>query len=76
MYTKRAIVVNMVMKSGKRCSATFDRYGMNSRLFETARLNVWDGPRTVAQAVSEALTGALSAHPGDSLEDYHVTEVD
>lgn len=76
MYTKRAIVVNMVMKSGKRCNATFDRYGMNSGLFETARLNVWDGPRTVAQAISEGITGALSSYPGDSVEDYQVTEVD
>lgn len=75
-YRKRAIVVNMKMASGKRCSATFDRYGQNAGLFTNAYTNGWSAERTVAQAVSEALAGALRTYPGDSTVDYRVVEVD
>lgn len=71
----RAIVVNMTLKSGKRCSATFDRYGMNSQLFTTAVQEGWDEQRTINQAISEALAGALRTYPGDSTIDYRITTV-
>lgn len=75
-FNKRAIVVNMRLASGKRCSATFDRYGQNSELYRTALAYGWGAERTVAQAISEALAGALRAYPGDATVDYRVVEVD
>lgn len=77
MYTKRAIVVNVVMTSGKRCKVVFDRYGLNSGLFARAYENEWDAERVVAQAVSEALSAALSTYyPDDTTADYSVFEID
>jgi hypothetical protein len=75
-FAKRAIVVNVTMASGKRCSVTFDRYGMNSELYRTALAYGWSAERTVAQAISEALAGALRSYPGDTTTDYRLVEVD
>lgn len=72
---QRAIVVNMTMESGKRCSATFDRYGMNSGLFDKAHAEGWDDQRTINQAISEALSGALRTYPGDKPANFNVATV-
>lgn len=72
---QRAIVVSVKMESGKRCSVTFDRYGMNSGLFDKAYKEGWDDERTTAQAVSEALSGALRSYPDDKTIDYSVTTI-
>lgn len=71
----RAIIVKVTMESGKRCSVPFDRYGLNAGLFATAAKEGWDEQRTINQAVSEALAGALREYPGDRTIDYRVTTV-
>lgn len=76
MYTKRAIVINLSLESGKRCSATFDRYGQNSSLFASASASGWSAERTVNQAVSEAIAGTMRQYPGDKIIDYRVYEID
>lgn len=75
-FAKRAIVINFPMKDGKRCSVTFDRYGMNSELYRTALAYRWSAQRTVAQACSEAISAVGKQHGFDNVADYTVLEVD
>lgn len=72
---QRAIVVNVKMESGQRCRVVFDRYGMNPGLFDRAYREGWTDERTINQAISEALSGALQTYPGDKTVDYTVTTV-
>lgn len=72
---ERAIVVNVVMESGQRCKVVFDRYGMNKELFDLAYRNEWSDERTIAQATSEALSGALTTYPGDRPVNHTVTTI-
>lgn len=74
-FNKRAIVINIRFESGQRCSVPFDRYGKNSELFRTAVAYGWSADRTIAQAISEALAGAMRSYPGQQIATYVVTEV-
>jgi hypothetical protein len=75
-FAKRAIVINFLLKDGKRCSVTFDRYGMNSELYRTALAYRWSAKRTVAQACSEAISAVGQQHGFDNIDTYTVTETD
>lgn len=68
----RAIVFNFVGKDGKRCSVTFDRYGMNSHVFQPGKTD----EQIVALAGSAALGAIIDQKGPEWTDTYNVTIVD
>lgn len=67
----RAFVVNITGKTG-RCSVTFDRYGMNSKLFDIS-----DDTVTLRNhAISNALYAVLKERGQGWVTDYKVIDVE
>lgn len=66
----RAYIIKFVGKDGKRCSVTFDRYGMNNYVFSLPE------ERVLPQATSDAMASVFKAYGTDWVQEYKVVTVD
>lgn len=65
----RAYVIKFVGKDGRRCSVVFDRYGLNSSIFDLPE------DKVLPQATSNAISSVMAQYGTDWIQDYSIVEV-